>query len=103
MMRRRALASALILVWMAALVSWGAGCSRRHKITFQSDTRWIAEIDHQNSAIFSDSGSAVFRVAGDIHCVTARNLNDTGFLRIRIDDGAWAETTVPHGTVEACR
>ena len=79
------------------------GCSKRHRIEIQSSGCWIATIDRQNSTVFNECGSISFRVAGEIHCVAVTSLVDTGYVRVRIDDGAWIESTAPRGTAEACR
>ena len=102
-MMRRVLASAVLCVLVAVPLLTGTGCAKRHKISIESDTVWLGVIDRQSTAVISDSGSATFRVAGEIHCVSVTNLRDRGFLRVRIDDGAWATTAVPRGAVEACR
>jgi hypothetical protein len=100
---RRVLASLLLAMLCALLAAAGAGCSKRHHIEVQSNTCWIATIDRQKSAIFSDCESRNYRVAGEIHCVAVTNLSDTGYVRIRVDEGAWVESSAPHGTAEACR
>jgi uncharacterized lipoprotein YajG len=79
------------------------GCSKRHRIEFQSNTCWIASIDRQNTTVMNECGSVNFKVAGEIQCVRVTNLSDTGYVRVRIDDGLWAESTAPRGTVETCR
>ena len=100
-MMRRTLAL-LLLADLAALPAL-AGCAKRHHSAIQSDTCWITTIDHQRDAVINDCGSTNFRVAGEVHCVSITNLADTGFVRVRIDDGAWSESTTPRGTAEACR
>jgi hypothetical protein len=80
-----------------------AGCAKRHHIAIQSNTCWIATIDQQRDGVINDCGSTTFRVAGEIHCVAITNLSDTGFVRVRIDDGVWAESAAPRGTAETCR
>ncbi|MEQ1833076.1 MAG: hypothetical protein ABL977_08460 [Candidatus Eisenbacteria bacterium] len=87
----------------AVLVCTLTGCSKRHRISIQSNTCWIATIDKQSGAVTNDCGPQDFRVAGEIHCVAVTNLADTGFVRVRIDDGAWAESSAPRGTAETCR
>lgn len=102
-MTRRVLASLVLAALFAVLAVAGSGCSKRHHIAIQSNTCWITIIDHQKGAVINDCGSTNYRVAGDIHCVSITNLADTGFVRIRIDDGQWFESTDPRGTAEACR
>jgi hypothetical protein len=80
-----------------------AGCAKNHRILIESNTCWIAKIDRQAAATSEDCGNATFRVAGDIHCVVLTNLTDTGYVRVRIDEGPWAESTTPRGSVETCR
>lgn len=102
-MMRRVLASLLLAALFAVLAVASSGCAKRHHITIESNTCWITTIDHQKSAVINDCGSTNYRVAGDIHCVAVTNLADTGFVRVRIDDGAWVENTAPRGTAESCR
>lgn len=88
---------------MLAALPLLSGCAKRHRIEFQSNTCWIATIDRQNSTVINECGSLTFRVAGEIHCVSVTNLADTGFVRVRIDEGRWVESAVPRGTAEVCR
>ena len=100
---RRVFASVLLAALFAVFAVAGSGCAKRHHISIESNSCWIATIDHQKSAVIHDCGSINYRVAGDIHCVAVTNLADTGFVRIRIDEGAWVESRVPLGTAETCR
>ena len=102
-MIRRIVASALLAGLAILAVFAASGCTRSHKIAIQSNTCWIAKIDKQAAATSEDCGNANFRVAGDIHCVVLTNLTDTGYVRVRIDEGAWVESTTPRGTAETCR
>ena len=102
-MMRRVLASLLLAALTAVCVFAGSGCSKRHHIAVESNTCWILTIDRQRNAVINDCASTTYRVAGDIHCVAVTNLNDTGFVRVRIDDGAWSESRTARGTAEACR
>lgn len=103
MVMRRVLASAVLSLLVAVPLIGVSGCAKRHRISIESDSTWLATIDRQSTAVISDSGNATFRVAGEVHCVSITNRRTTGFVRVRIDEGAWAETGVPLGTVETCR
>ncbi len=102
-MMRRLLVRVVPVLGLAMLASVGLGCSKRHHISIQSNTCWIATIDRQSDAVTNDCGTQNFRVAGEIHCVAVTNLSDTGYVRVRLDDGAWAESSAPRGTAETCR
>ncbi len=102
-MTRRILASAVLAGLLVFTALAAAGCAKSHHIVIESNTCWIAKIDRQAAATSEDCGNATFRVAGDIHCVVLSNLTDTGYVRVRIDDGGWVESTAPRGTVETCR
>ncbi len=102
-MKRRPLASLQLVFLMAVLVPTLPGCAKRHHIKIESNTCWIATIDRQSGAVTNDCGNQSFRVAGEVHCVAVTNLADTGFVRVRIDEGAWAESSAPRGTAETCR
>ena len=92
-----------VIAALALLLAAG-GCAKRHRIQVQSDTCWDGIIDHQDTAHIGTCGDATYRVAGDIHCVVVQKQKaDTGYLRIRIDEGPWSETTDPLGIVQVCR
>ena len=97
---RRYLASALLTALLSLTL---AACAKKHHIDIQSNTCWTAVIDQEGGSIANDCGNATFRVAGEVHCCAVRNLNDTGFVRVRIDDGVWAVSSAPKGTAQACR
>lgn len=102
-MKRRTLSAALL----AALLAWTGlatvGCAKRYKIEVQSNTCWTWSADGQGSTVSRDCGNASYKVAGKIDCVTIENITDTGYVRIRIDGGTWAESSAPRGVAKACR
>jgi hypothetical protein len=100
---RRVLASLLLAALPAVLALAAAGCAKRHHIEIQSNTCWITTIDRQTAEVIHNCGNSNYRVAGEIHCVATTNLSDTGFVRVRIDDGPWVQSTAPRGTAETCR
>lgn len=102
-MMRRILASLLLVTWSVLLALAGAGCAKRHHISIESNTCWLATIDQLQSSAVTECGNVNYRVSGDLHCASVRNLNDTGYVRIRIDEGTWAESTAPRGTAAVCR
>ncbi len=102
-MIRRIVASVVLASLAVLTVVAMSGCAKNHKIAIESNTCWIAKIDRQAAATSEDCGNANFRVAGDIQCVVLTNLTDTGYVRVRIDDGPWKESTAPRGVVETCR
>jgi hypothetical protein len=97
----------LSTVLLTALLAWSAlatvGCAKRYKIEVESNTCWTWSADGQGSTVSRDCGNARYRVAGKIDCVTITNSTDTGYVRIRIDGGPWAESTAPQGSAKACR
>ena len=102
-MMRRVFACVFLAALLAVLVVAGSGCAKRHHISIESNSCWIAIIDQQRDAVIRECGNNTYRVAGELHCVAITNLDTLGFVRIRIDDGAWSESTAPLGTAEACR
>lgn len=102
-MMSRSIVRMLPVCALVTLAFAGIGCSKRHRISIQSDSCWFVVIDNQSGAVSSDCGNQNFRVAGEIHCVAVTNRDTLGFVRVRIDDGAWAESAVPLGTAEICR
>ncbi len=98
-MKRPALLLLAVLV-LGALVGT-TGCSKRYKIEIQSDTCWDGVIDDGQG--FFDCGNASYKVVGPMRCVRVIKRTNNGFLRVRIDGGAWVETTDPQGVVQACR
>jgi len=102
---RRLLACALLVSLPGAVALGLAGCAKRHHINIESNTCWTAVVDNEGGpvAVGNECGNVNFRVAGDVHCVRVTNLNDTGFVRVRIDDGVFVTNSAPRGTAEACR
>ena len=101
-MTRRVVASVLLACLLGLTALAAAGCAKNQRIEIESNTCWLAKIDQQAAATSEDCGNATFRVAGKISCVVVTNLTDTGYVRVRIDEGPWAETTTPRGTIETC-
>ncbi len=95
--------SFLLLALLATTVLGAAGCGKRSRIVIESNTCWNWRAENQGSAVSSDCGNARYKVFGDIGCVTIQNITDTGYVRIRIDDGPWAETVGPRGIARACK
>ena len=102
-MFRRLLACSLLATLAVVISLSGAACAKRHRFSIDSDTCWSAAIDDQTGTVANDCGNATFRVAGDFQCVRIRNLTDTGYVRVRIDDGPWVATSGPQGTAKVCR
>lgn len=102
-MTRSILVRVLLVATIFLLAAAGAACAKRHHIAIESNTCWILIVDHQRNAVINDCSNSNYRVAGDVKCVAVTNLTDIGFVRVRIDDGAWSESSAPRGTAEACR
>ena len=98
-MKRFAAPLLLAALLLAALAT--GGCSKRFHIEIQSDTCWSGVID--DGASFFDCGNANYKVVGPMRCVRLQKRTSNGYLRVRIDDGAWTETTDPLGIIQACR
>ena len=102
-MTRRVLASLLLACLLGLAAMAVAGCSKNHRIVIQSNTCWTARIDGQATSISEECGNVNFRVAGEMKCVVVTKTTDTGYVRVRIDEGAWVETSDPRGSVKTCR
>ena len=102
-MTRRVLASVVLACLLGLMALAAAGCSKNHRIRIESNTCWIARIDGQSTSISEECGNVNFRVAGEMNCVVVTNTTDTGYVRVKVDEGPWVETTAPRGTVESCR
>jgi hypothetical protein len=102
---KRRILALLVLAVLAALVAFlGSGClGNDHHVEIQSNTCWLVVFDHSSDAVDVQCGKGNYRIAGTIHCVRVTNQADTGFVRVRIDGGAWSESDDPHGTAIACR
>jgi hypothetical protein len=90
------------LALFAALAGLGSGCSNTHHINIDSDTCWLMVIDGQTEAVSRDCEKANFKVIGDFHCVRVTNLGPTGFVRVRVDGGAWSKVADVNQVAEAC-
>ena len=76
-------------------------CSRRFRIEVQSDVCWDGRIN--NDLGINACGNATYKVVGSLTCVKVQKQTIAGYLRLRVDGGAWAETTEPMGLVQVCR
>ena len=97
---KRIAAPFLLAVFLLAAFAAG-GCSKRYRIEIQSDTCWSGVID--DGQAFFDCGNASYKVVGPMRCVRVQKQTTTGYLRVRIDGGAWTETTGSETFVQVCR
>ena len=100
---RRLRLLALLAGALVPLVIAATSCSGKHRFEIQSNTCWIMSVDKQNLSVATDCGNANFSVSGVIYCVRVLMLSDTGYVRVRIDGGPWAEAVGPPGIAETCR
>lgn len=98
---KRTAARILLLAAVLAAAFASGGCSKRYRVEIQSDTCWDGVID-EGQTVF-DCGNVSYKVVGALHCVRVQKRTDTGYVRVRIDGGAWAETSDPLGIVQVCR
>jgi hypothetical protein len=78
-----------------------AGC-KHDQIHIQSNTAWSGTVN--NSINFSGRGDATYEMHGKLSCVqVTKALPDTLYLRVRINDNRWEETTQPGGTIFECK
>ena len=96
-MRKRILSVVLIV----ALAAVAYGCSRRSTVQIESNTCWTAQFDNQQST--QDCGNVTYKVIGPLNCVEVRKSSVNGTVRVRIDNGPWAETSDSLGVVQVCR
>lgn len=88
-----------LLLLAALLVS--AGCSKKHRIEVESDGCWNGTVN--NEQFISDCGNASYRVLGVLRCVKVqRSSVSTHFLRVRLDEGPWAQNPDSFGVVQVC-
>ena len=95
-MRVRLLIAALLLA-VAALLT---GCSERHHIEVQSNACWDGIINNEQHV--NECGNVSYKVTGKLKCIVIQKQNSNGYLRIRIDQRAWTETTEPFGLLQVC-
>lgn len=78
-----------------------AGC-KHDEIHIQSNTVWEGKVN--NVITFSGRGDATYEMHGKLGCVLVqKSLPDSLYLRVRINDGRWEETTEPSGAVYECK
>jgi hypothetical protein len=95
---------ALFALALAALLGATAGCSTEYRIQIESATNcWRMSVDNQNTSEDDRCQSTSYRVVGNFKCVRVQNLSDFGFVRVRINNGPWSESTLPFGSVQACK
>lgn len=98
----------VLVACVAALALFSAtGCSKRHRVQFESNTCWRAVIDGQSGGIIEDCQNANYKVLGDMNCVTIQTrttVDPVNFVRVRIDDGDWSTNAVDNGgSITICR
>ena len=77
------------------------GC-KHDQIHIQSNTVWDGQVNNQIN--FSGRGDATYEMHGKLGCVqVTKALPDSLYLRMRINDGRWQETTEPSGTLYECK
>ncbi len=96
----RILLAALFIVAAGA----GSGCSTEFRIQVESGGNcWRMSVDNQNTSEDDRCQTTSYRVVGNFKCVRVQNLNDFGFVRVRINNGPWSESTLPNGSVQSCK
>ena len=94
----------LLGLMFVALAATGSGCSTEFRIEVQSSTNcWRMSVDNQNTSEDDRCQSTSYRVVGNFKCVRVQNLSDFGFVRVRINNGPWSESTLPLGSVQSCK
>ena len=86
----------------------GSGCSTEFRIQVESadapnNNCWRMSVDNQNTSEDDRCQSTSYRVVGNFKCVRVQNLSTFGFVRVRINNGPWSESTLPEGSVQACK
>jgi len=90
-------------VWLSLLATLlvSAGCSKKHHIQIESDGCWNGSVN--NDQFISDCGNASYRVLGTLRCVKVQPSSaNTHFLRVRLDEGPWAQNPDSFGVVQVC-
>ena len=94
----------LFALLFAAAAFGGSGCSTEFRIQVESaDNCWRMSVDNQNTSEDDRCQSTSYRVVGNFQCVRVQNLSDFGFVRVRINNGPWSESTIPQGSVQTCK
>jgi len=86
---------------LLALTALSAGCSQKHRLQIQSDTCWDGTINGEDH--ISDCGYVTYKILGPIRCAKVQKQTGIGFLRIRLDEQSWSETTEPMGLLQVCK
>ena len=103
MIRPRLSRIALAVLFLAMAVA-GSGCSTEYRIQVESGGNcWRMSVDNQNTSEDDRCVSTSYRVVGNFKCVRVQNLSDFGYVRVRINNGPWSESTLPLGSVQTCK
>ncbi len=78
-----------------------AGCSKHHRIEIQSDTCWDGIINSQQN--INGCRNKNYKIIGDLGCVRIQKQTAVGYLRVRVDSGAWSETSEQFGLLQICQ
>ncbi len=97
-MRLRVLTAAALLL---LVVFAGVGCSKNHRIEIQSDTCWDGIVNEQQN--INGCNNKNYKIVGELGCVRVQKQTGIGYLRVRVDGGAWSETSEQFGLLQICR
>ena len=89
-----------VLLLLCATLLAADGCSKTHKVEIESDTCWTGTVNYELS--ISDCGNATYKIVGRLQCVRLTRSTASGYLRVRIDNRPWAETTPSITQVQVC-
>lgn len=91
----------LALALLGLLFVPAAGCSKRYRIEIQSDVCWYGTVN-DNQGI-SGCGNVTYKVVGRLGCVRIQKSGGAGYVRVRIDDGPWVDSSDVNGLVQVCQ
>ncbi|MEO5987712.1 MAG: hypothetical protein ABIU54_10275 [Candidatus Eisenbacteria bacterium] len=97
-MRLRILAATAVT--LCALLG-AVGCSKDHRIEIQSDTCWDGIVNSQQH--ISGCYNKNYKIIGTLGCVRLQKQTVAGYMRMRLDGGAWSETSEQFGLVQICQ
>lgn len=91
----------LAFLMLGAVLTASAGCSKQHHIYVESDGCWSGTVD--SDQYINGCGNSSYKVLGSLKCVQIEKSGTRGtYLRVRIDEGAWASTPDTYGVIQVC-
>lgn len=91
----------VVTALMLCTILAAGGCSKRHRIEIESNTCWDGIINNQQG--ISGCNNKNYKIIGELGCARIQKQTVAGYLRMRVNGGAWTETSEQFGLLQICQ